>query len=65
MALAVAGSNLGGLAGQNIFVQSDAPYYEKGFLKIMCIYAGSLVIVALMIVYYWVKNQQLINGDLN
>ncbi|ETS86978.1 hypothetical protein PFICI_00806 [Pestalotiopsis fici W106-1] len=59
MALAVAGSNLGGLAGQNIFVQSDAPYYEKGFLKIMCIYAGSIVVVSLMIVYYWAKNRQL------
>ncbi|KAI0177073.1 major facilitator superfamily domain-containing protein [Pestalotiopsis sp. NC0098] len=65
MALAVAGSNLGGLAGQNIFVQSDAPYYEKGFLKIMCIYAGSLVIIALMIVYYWVRNRQLVKENFN
>ncbi|KAF3012884.1 hypothetical protein E8E14_011695 [Neopestalotiopsis sp. 37M] len=59
MALAVAGSNLGGLAGQSIFVQSDAPYYEKGFLKIMCIYSGSIVVTLLMIVYYWANNRRL------
>lgn len=57
LALAVAGSNLGGLSGQNIFVKSDAPYYYNGFLKILCIYAGSIVLIALMIVYYWNENR--------
>ncbi|KAH6986476.1 major facilitator superfamily domain-containing protein [Ilyonectria sp. MPI-CAGE-AT-0026] len=57
LALAVAGSNLGGLSGQNIFVKSDAPYYYDGFLKILCIYAGSIVLIALMILYYWNDNR--------
>jgi hypothetical protein len=59
LALAVAGSNLGGLSGQNIFVKSDAPYYYNGFLKILCIYAGSIVLVAGMIFYYWNENRVL------
>ncbi|KAM0547518.1 hypothetical protein ACHAPJ_010391 [Fusarium lateritium] len=59
LALAVAGSNLGGLAGQNIFVKSDAPYYHKGFLKVLCIYAGSIILIAGMILFYWNENRKL------
>lgn len=59
LALAVAGSNLGGLSGQNIFVTSDAPYYYNGFLKILCIYAGSIVLVAGMMFFYWNENRAL------
>ncbi|CAH0045990.1 unnamed protein product [Clonostachys solani] len=59
LALAVAGSNLGGLSGQNIFVKDDAPYYYHGFLKILCIYAGSIVLIAGMIAYYMYINKLL------
>ncbi|KAL2678794.1 hypothetical protein Neosp_009545 [[Neocosmospora] mangrovei] len=59
LALAVAGSNLGGLCGQNIFVKSDAPYYYHGFLKVLCIYAGSVVLIAGLMVYYWNENRKL------
>ncbi|RKK72136.1 hypothetical protein BFJ69_g10399 [Fusarium oxysporum] len=59
LALAVAGSNVGGLAGQNIFVESDAPYYRNGFLKILCLYAASIVLVAGMIFYYWNDNRRM------
>ncbi|KAM0324600.1 hypothetical protein ACHAQA_007988 [Verticillium albo-atrum] len=59
LALAVAGSNLGGLCGQGIFVKSDAPVYYHGFLKILCIYAGSIVLIAGMIFYYWTMNKRL------
>ncbi|KAF5686275.1 nicotinamide mononucleotide permease [Fusarium circinatum] len=58
LALAVAGSNVGGLAGQNIFVKSDAPYYRNGFLKILCLYAASIVLVSGMIFYYWNDNRR-------
>ena len=53
LALAVAGSNLGALAGQNIFVEKDAPYYPNGFLKALCIYAASIVLIGVMIGFYW------------
>ncbi|KAL4724355.1 hypothetical protein ACLX1H_008969 [Fusarium chlamydosporum] len=59
IALAVTGSNIGGLAGQNIFQESDAPYYPKGFLKILCLYAGSIVLIAGMIFYYWNDNRKM------
>lgn len=59
IALAVTGSNVGGLAGQNIFQESDAPYYPKGFLKILCLYAGSIVLIAAMIFYYWNDNRRI------
>lgn len=51
LALAVAGSNLGGIFGQNLFVSSDAPYYEKGFLRTLCISGGSIVLIFGMLVY--------------
>ncbi|RSL70858.1 hypothetical protein CEP53_001737 [Fusarium sp. AF-6] len=59
LALAVAGSNLGGLCGQNIFVKSDAPYYYHGFLKVLYIYAGSVVLIAGLMFYYWNENRKL------
>jgi uncharacterized protein YjeT (DUF2065 family) len=59
LALAVAGSNLGGLAGSNIFVKSDAPYYHHGFLKILCIYGGSVLVVTLVILYYLYENRKM------
>lgn len=59
LALAVAGSNLGGIFGQNLFTTSDAPYYEKGFLEILCIYGGSIVLIIGMIFFYWNGNRKL------
>lgn len=58
LALAIAGSNLGGILGQNVFVSSDAPYYEKGFLEILCLYGGSIVLILGMLTYYWDENRK-------
>ncbi|KAI1299720.1 MFS general substrate transporter [Xylaria venustula] len=60
MALAVAGSNLGALSGQNIFVKSDAPHYPNGFRKIIGIYGGSLGVVLVVMGYYWYCNKKLL-----
>lgn len=62
MALAVAGSNLGAIFGQNVFTTSDAPYYETGFLEILCIYGGSILLIIGMISYYWNENRKLAKG---
>jgi MFS-type transporter involved in bile tolerance (Atg22 family) len=59
MALAVAGSNLGGLAGINLFKQSDAPRYSKGFLGVLCLYAGSIVVILGMMALYWFENKRI------
>lgn len=59
LALAAAGSNLGAIFGQNVFTTGDAPYYEKGFLEILCIYGGSILLIIGMICFYWNENRKL------
>ncbi|EAT89632.2 hypothetical protein SNOG_02901 [Parastagonospora nodorum SN15] len=59
LALAVMGSNLGGLAGQQMFRQSDAPRYQRGFLAILCLYVGSIVLTVATIAAYWWTNKKL------
>lgn len=59
MALAVAGSNLGGLAGVNLFKQSDAPRYVKGFLGVSCLYSASIVMILVMMGVYWNDNRRM------
>ncbi|KAH8170352.1 major facilitator superfamily protein [Sarocladium implicatum] len=59
MALAVAGSNLGGLAGINLFKQSDAPRYARGFLGVLCLYGGSIVVILVMMALYWYENKRM------
>jgi hypothetical protein len=57
MALAVAGSNLAGITASGLFVESDAPYYPHGFLKILCIYAGAIGMITVMICAYAAQNR--------
>ncbi|KAF5988743.1 nicotinamide mononucleotide permease [Fusarium bulbicola] len=59
-ALVVMGANLGGLAGQQLFRDSDAPKYTRGFLAIICLYASTLVIVVFVTWMYWNKNRKLV-----
>ena len=66
MALAVGGSNLGGLAGINLFKQEDAPQYKKGFLGVLCLYAASIIVILGMIAVYWFENKRMarkVNSD--
>ena len=58
LALVVIGSNAGGLAGKQLFRESDAPKYAKGFLAIILLYAASLPITAGIIGVYWRQNKQ-------
>jgi hypothetical protein len=59
LALVVMGSNLGGLAGQQMFRQSDAPRYQHGFLAILCLYVGSIGITLVTMATYWWSNKKL------
>ncbi|KAF4987495.1 hypothetical protein FDECE_15417 [Fusarium decemcellulare] len=58
-AFIVMGANLGGLAGQQLFRDDDAPRYTNGFLSIMCLYAGTLILVVCATWMYWNKNRHL------
>lgn len=59
-ALVVMGANLGGVAGQQLFRDDDAPRYARGFLSIMCLYAATLVFVVGATFIYWRKNRNLV-----
>ncbi|RDW84473.1 hypothetical protein BP6252_02063 [Coleophoma cylindrospora] len=59
LALAVIGSNLGGLAGQQLFQSKDAPHYNNAFLSILVLYAAALVMITLQIASYFWDNRQL------
>ncbi|KAI7764477.1 hypothetical protein LZL87_003682 [Fusarium oxysporum] len=59
LALVVIGSNAGGLAGKQLFRESDAPKYTKGFLAIVLLYAAALPITAVIMGVYWRQNEKL------
>ncbi|KAH7240827.1 major facilitator superfamily domain-containing protein [Fusarium redolens] len=59
LALVVIGSNAGGLAGKQLFRESDAPKYTKGFLAIVLLYAAALPITAAIMGVYWRQNKKL------
>ncbi|KAI9737351.1 MAG: hypothetical protein M1834_009505 [Cirrosporium novae-zelandiae] len=59
LAMAVIGSNLGGLAGQQLFRTSDAPKYPKAFAAILGLYAGSVGVVGVVMWVYWWCNRRL------
>lgn len=57
--MVVMGSNIGGLAGQQLFRTSDAPKYTNGFLAILCLYAAALVMFLVQIAIYYQGNRKL------
>ncbi|KAF4809605.1 putative transporter [Colletotrichum siamense] len=57
-ALIVMAANLGGLAGQQLFRDDDAPRYTRGFLGIIGLYSGTMVLVMGLTMLYWFKNRK-------
>ncbi|KAI8715230.1 MFS domain-containing protein [Fusarium sp. LHS14.1] len=58
LAMAVMGSNLGGIIGQQLFQESDAPKYPKAFIAILLLY-GACIPTTLAIMYmYWRANRK-------
>lgn len=58
LAMVVIGSNLGGLAGQQLFRSSDAPKYSQAFLAILLLYSASIPITLGIIWVYWRDNKK-------
>lgn len=56
--MVVIGSNLGGIAGQQLFRSSDAPRYTRAFLAILVLYAASIPVTMLIMWVYWRDNKQ-------
>ena len=59
LALCVIGSNLGGLAGQQLFQEDDAPRYTHAFVAILCLYTGAMAMVIIQIGIYIFKNRSI------
>ncbi|KAF5675376.1 nicotinamide mononucleotide permease [Fusarium circinatum] len=59
LAMVVIGSNAGGLAGKQLFRESDTPKYTKGFLAIVLLYAAALPTTAMIMGVYWRQNKKL------
>ncbi|KAH7166425.1 alternative sulfate transporter [Dactylonectria macrodidyma] len=58
LAMVVIGSNLGAIAGQQLFRSSDAPRYTRAFLAILMLYAASIPITLLIMWVYWRDNKK-------
>ncbi|PSN59374.1 alternative sulfate transporter [Corynespora cassiicola Philippines] len=59
LAFVVMGSNLGGLAGQQMFRTSDAPRYSRAFLAILLLYVASIFVTLGTMTVYWWSNRKL------
>lgn len=62
LAMVVIGSNLGGIAGGQLFRDDDAPRYTKGFLAIILLYSSAIPITLLIMWVYWRGNKRLAEG---
>lgn len=58
LAMVVMGSNLGAIAGQQLFRQDDAPKYTRAFLAILLLYAASIPITLLIMWVYHRGNRK-------
>lgn len=58
LAMVVIGSNLGGIAGQQLFRSSDAPRYPRAFLAILLLYASAIPITLLIMWVYRRDNKK-------
>ena len=58
LAMAVIGSNIGGIAGQQLFRSSDAPQYTQAFLAILLLYVASIPVTLFLRWIYWRANKK-------
>lgn len=58
LAMVVMGSNLGAIAGQQLFRKSDSPRYNRAFLAILLLYAAAIPITLIMMWVYWRDNKK-------
>jgi hypothetical protein len=58
LAMVVMGSNLGAIAGQQLFRESDAPQYRHAFLAILLLYACAIPITMLIMWVYRRDNKR-------
>lgn len=62
LAMVVMGSNLGAIAGSQLFRDDDAPRYNRGFLAILILYASAIPITGVIMWVYRRANKKLAQG---
>ncbi|RSL71568.1 hypothetical protein CEP54_001344 [Fusarium duplospermum] len=62
LAMAVMGSNLGGIIGQQLFQGSDAPKYPKAFIAILLLYSACIPTTLAIMYMYWRANRKVRAG---
>lgn len=63
LAMAVMGSNLGAIAGGQLFRDDDGPRYTRAFVAILALYAGALFVAVIIMWVYWRANRILAKGE--
>ncbi|TDZ39372.1 putative transporter [Colletotrichum spinosum] len=63
LAMAVMGSNLGAIAGGQLFWDDDAPRYNRAFMAILVLYAGAIAVAAMTMCVYWRENRVMARGE--
>lgn len=63
LAMAVMGSNLGAIAGGQLFRDGDAPRYTRAFMAILALYAGAMFLALVTMWVYWRDNRVLSKGE--
>lgn len=63
LAMAVMGSNLGAVAGGQLFRADDAPRYTSAFVAILALYAGVMLVALVIMWVYWRANRVLAKGE--
>lgn len=63
LAMAVMGSNLGAIAGGQLFRADDAPKYTRAFAAILGLYAGAMLIALVVMWVYWRADRVLAKGE--
>lgn len=63
LAMAVMGSNLGSIAGGQLFRTDDAPRYTRAFVAILALYAGAILVALVIMWVYWRANRVLAKGE--
>ena len=63
LAMVVMGSNLGAIAGSQLFRDDDAPGYDRGFLAILILYASAIPITLIIMWVYRRATRKLAKGE--
>ncbi|KAK2052931.1 alternative sulfate transporter, partial [Colletotrichum caudatum] len=63
LAMVVMGSNLGAIAGNQLFRDDDAPKYARAFIGVLSLYAAAIPVTLVIMWVYWRANRRIAQGE--